>query len=198
MCDVRWLTATGTELARRAVSEIRELTSSARERAKILEQNPKRVPIPGYQWADHMSSSEVENMLGFQSWDSLRHISRERLPRHRENGHFFYLAGEVEASLLSERVERLWTLDRKDGTHQLLSETLFIAYARSFHAAHQINPLLVEPMSDSDLRVFITEQGRAKSAFERFNICEENGDFCRITSHQFRHWLNDLADCHLT
>ena len=25
-------------------------------------------------------------------------------------------------------------------------------------------------------------------------ICEDDGTPCRITTHQFRHWLNDLAD----
>lgn len=60
--DVRWLTATGAELAQKAITEIRGLTAQARERAKILEQNPNRVPIPGYQWADHMSRDEVANV----------------------------------------------------------------------------------------------------------------------------------------
>src|SRR5262249_42066754 len=59
MHEVRWLTATGAELARSAIAEIREITEPARERARILEQNPNRVPFPGYQGADHMSPNEV-------------------------------------------------------------------------------------------------------------------------------------------
>jgi hypothetical protein len=54
--------------------------------------------------------------------------------------------------------------------------------------------LLVEPLTASHLAIFMTGRSGMKSAFERFGICEENGAFCKITSHQFRHWLNDLAD----
>lgn len=49
-------------------------------------------------------------------------------------------------------------------------------------------------MASDHLEVFITGRERHQSAFERFNICEENGTFCKMTSHQFRHWLNDVAD----
>jgi hypothetical protein len=33
-----------------------------------------------------------------------------------------------------------------------------------------------------------------KSAFEMFGIREANGAFCRMTTHQLRHWLNHIAD----
>jgi hypothetical protein len=124
----------------------------------------------------------------------LEPIPKERLPHYQENRRAFYRASEVEAYLLSERVEHLWTLDRRDGTFQMLSETLFIVFARSFHSTSQANPLLVEPLSYSSLSSFMAGSTCQKSAFERFDIREETGDFCRITSHQFRHWLNDLAD----
>src|SRR5262249_25565530 len=122
------------------------------------------------------------------------HIPRDKLPRHQEGNAFFYRAGEVEAYLLTERVEHLWTLDRHDGTYQMLSESLFISFQNSFHAARQPSPLLVEPMTSCYLVEFMTGKKGAKSAFERFGICEENGTWCKMTSHQFRHWLNDLAD----
>ncbi len=48
--------------------------------------------------------------------------------------------------------------------------------------------LLVEPLRVGQLQRFLA------SVFERFNIREEDGSYCHITSHQFRHWLNDLAD----
>ncbi len=194
MYYVRWLTATGAELAQKAVTEIREITSPARERAKILEQDPKRVPIPGHQWADRLGRVEIAALFGVQHRNSLHNIPSSKLPRHREGGRTYYRVSDLESYLLSERVEQLWTLDRRDGTYQLLSETLFIAFAGSFHAAHLGNPLLVEPMGPDTLRHFTVGGGRKKSAFERFDIREEDGAFCKITSHQFRHWLNDLAD----
>ena len=69
MFDVRWLTATGADLARKAITEIRAITPQARERAKILEQNPSRVPLPGYDWSDQMSPKEVAKILGLKRDD---------------------------------------------------------------------------------------------------------------------------------
>ena len=41
---------------------------------------------------------------------------------------------------------------------------------------------------------FLSGRGEIRSAFERFDIREPDGSFCRVTSHQFRHWLNYIAD----
>lgn len=189
MLDVRWLTAIGAELAQKTILEIREITSPIRQRAKILEDNPHRVPIPGYQWNDHMSPDEVAYAIGLKNRFSVYRISPNKLCRHEKDGVFFYLASEVESYLLSERTDYLWTLDRRDGSYQMLSETLFIVFSKHFR-----NPLLVESMSRAHIMVFLAGRSDRKSAFERFNIREENGNFCKLISHQFRHWINDLAD----
>ncbi len=53
--------------------------------------------------------------------------------------------------------------------------------------------LLIEPLTVGYITDFLTGKPGAKSVFERFNIKEPDGSFCRITSHQFRHWLNTIA-----
>ena len=194
MLDVRWLTATGADLACEAITEIRAITAQVRERAKVLEQNPGRVPLPGYQWSDPMSPQEVAKILGLECATSAYGLPRDKVPLHQGNGKSFFRAGEVEAYLLSQRVPCLWTLDRKDGTYQMLSETLFIAFQRSFQSRYGANPLLVEPLKFGPLNSFLVGGGGTKSAFERFGLCEADGTFCKMTSHQFRHWLNDIAD----
>src|SRR5260370_36476580 len=66
MFAVRWLTAMGAELARQAVSEIRNITEAAHRRAQELEHSPHRVPIPGYHWAARMTPKEVARSTGFR------------------------------------------------------------------------------------------------------------------------------------
>jgi hypothetical protein len=46
----------------------------------------------------------------------------------------------------------------------------------------------------SQIANFITCKKNLKSAFERFGVREPNGAFCRMTTHQLRHWLNHIAD----
>jgi hypothetical protein len=187
MFAVRWLTATGADLARPAIAEIRSLTDTARGRAQELERTPHRVPIPGYHWAARMSAAEVSKAVGLLCLPS-------RIPRHSDGRGTFYRASEVEKYLLSLRVARLWTVDKRDGTFQMFSETLLVTFRHFFHPYHADSPLLVEPVVIQDISDFLSGRGEIRSVFERFDIREPDGSFCRVTSHQFRHWLNYIAD----
>jgi integrase len=169
MFAVRWLTTTGAELARQAVAEIRQITLPFRERARIL-------GLP---------------------YRSVNFIPHDKLPRHGGKRGYYYIAAEVERYLLSLRVEKLWTIDRRDGSHQMLSESLFIA-PRNFFSFRATLPLLIEPVSIQQTADFLSSRvsptGVIKSAFQRFDIHEANGEYCQISSHQLRHWLNTIAD----
>lgn len=192
--DVRWLPSVGAELARKAIAEIRDITVPFRKQAQILEQNPGKVPIPGFQWTDIIRPADLAEILGLSSKDSLSHISRDQLPRYQDTQAYFYRVFEVEAYLLSRRVGQLWTKDRRDGTYQMLSETLLIAPRNFFHAQKGTIPLLIEPINIQHISDFIGGRLGSRSAFARFNICEPDGSVCQMTTHQFRHWLNDIAD----
>ncbi len=193
MFAVRWLTPVGAELARQAIRQLRKITRGPRARARVLEQTPQRVPIPGIHWAARLTSAEVARILGFACRVSVFAIASDRLPRHKDQRGFYYHAFELEAYLRSLRGE-LWTVNRRDGTFQMLSETLLIAFRNAFHPGRVTNQLLVEPLRISQISDFITGKDGTKSAFERFGIREPNGAFSSMTSHQFRHWLNYIAD----
>jgi hypothetical protein len=195
MFEVRWLTPMGAELACQAIEEIREITRGFRQRARLLEKNPEKVPIPGHSRRDRVSPDEAAQMIGLQQAQSLHAPEYKELKRHRDGDRCFYRVAEIEAYLLSRRVEMLWTVDRRDGTYQMLSETLFIASQHFFRSARSDCPLLIEPVTDQHISDFISgRKGRPPSAFERFGITEPDGDFCRVRSHQLRHWLNTMAE----
>jgi hypothetical protein len=189
----RWLTPIGAELAQEAIGRIRKITHAARQRAKVLEHSPHRVPLPDIHWGTRMSRREVARVLGCNHL-SVFAIPGDKLVRHRDSNGTYYRAFEVEAYLRSLRVRQLWTIDLRDGTQQKLSESLFIAFRNFFHARRSACPLLVEPMILSQIADFITRRADMQSAFERFGIREPNGAFCRMTTHQLRHWLNHIAD----
>jgi hypothetical protein len=75
----------------------------------------------------------------------------------------------------------------------MLSETLLVIF-RNFFLSRSDCPLLVEPVAIQHIADFLSGRGEIRSVFERFDIREPDGSICRITSHQFRHWLNDVAD----
>ena len=193
-CAVRWLTPVGAQLAQKAIAEIREITADARERARVLEQHPDTVPLPGFTGTDAIRPTQLMQLFAVAGKPHVYGIPVDLLPRHRDTQGLFYRASEVEAYLRSLRVEHLWTLDRKDGSYQFLSETLLITFRHFFHAYKNTNRLLVEPLDIHYISAFLAPGHWHHSVFERFDIREEDGSFCKVTSHQFRHWLNDIAD----
>ncbi len=190
---VRWLTPIGAALAQEAIGRIRKITHAARQRAQVLENSPHRVPLPGFHWGARMTHGEIARVLGCNH-RSVFAIPRDRLIRHRDSKGTYFRAFEVEAYLRNLRVRQLWTVDRRDGTRQKLSESLFIAFRNFFHSTRSACPLLVEPVLLTQISDFITRKANMKSAFEKFGIREANGAFCRMTTHQLRHWLNHIAD----
>ena len=189
----RWLTPIGAELAQEAINRIRKITQAARQRAKVLEDSPHRVPLPGFHWGERMTRREVARVLGCNHL-SVFTIPRNMLIQHRDSSGIYYRAFEVEAYLRNLRVKQLWTIDRRDGTQQKLSQSLFVAFRNFFHLTRSACPLLVEPILLSQITDFVTSRGDMKSAFERFGIREPSGAACRMTTHQLRHWLNHIAD----
>jgi hypothetical protein len=176
------------------MAEIREITGPFRERARELEQNPDCVPIPGFSPADRMRTADVLRAMGLTNKDSISNIIRDGLARREDEDETYFRACEVEAYLYSKRVRHLWTVNRRDGTYQMLSETLLLAPRFFFKPSCGVNHLLVAPLGFQQLASFLGGNGITKSAFERFGIREDDGSYCQMNSHQFRHWLNTMAD----
>jgi integrase len=198
--DIRYLSPKQAELARHAVHRLRLLTAEVRRQAQVLEQDPSRVTLPGFTGNDRLTAVEIAQACGFKEGSSGQgYVSKLAKAGHfcrysDEAGNFYFVAKEIEAYLHSERVERLWTLDRKDGTYQMLSETLIIVFKNFFHTEKATNPLLVEPVNHAQISAFMSGKQSTQSVFERFEIRETEDTFCKVTAHQFRRWCATLAD----
>jgi len=191
---VRWLTPVQAELAQKAVAEIRQLTAAPRARAKVLEQRPDRVLIPGHHEDEWLTKKQLCLALGLPTQTSLPKVAGRQLPYRVAGKHFLYRVGDVEKRLLAWRTDPLWTMKTGSTTCQMLSETLLLAYRNFFHSRKATYPLLVEPLVYNHFKDFLAGRDQMTSIFQRFDICEADESPCRLTTHQFRHWLNDLAD----
>jgi len=76
----------------------------------------------------------------------------------------------------------------------MLSESLFVVFCDFFFPNRRTLPLFVEPVRKQQVNDFLASHGEGRSIFDRFDIREPDGSLCRMTTHQFRHWINDLAD----
>lgn len=190
---IRWLTPIQSELARDAISRIKSITAPYRERAKVLEANPNTVPIPDTTSAV-LPAHQVNSLLGFKSPEQIYQLRSAKLRRHKVHGRLFFFRSDLESYLFDRRVRRLWTVDRRNGLKQMLSETLLLAPKNFFHSNRATSNLLIEPIYAQNIGDFLAGKPGVKSAFECFGLTESDGTSCRMTSHQLRYWLNDIAD----
>lgn len=198
---VRWMTPKQAELAKVAIEEARSITAPARAQARILEAAPDRMPLPGFRWNALLRREEVARLLGMKA-ESVSAISLSKLPRKmvREgvSRHYEYRATDVASYIFSVRVPDLWMIDRRDGTKQKFSESLFVVFRNFMHRQRGTNPLLVESLTEQTVNDFLggrTERGEAvvRSAFERFGLADRTGAFFKLHTHQFRHWVTTKA-----
>jgi len=194
MLAVRWLTPLQAELAQEAIAEIRQLTVAARAQAKVLEAQPDRIILPGIEPEQCLSTKEICDLIGCSSITTIQKWCQAGLPHEYQGRKRLIRAQDLADYLYRQRRQFLWTIDRKDGTYQMLSETLFIIPRHFLRRGKGNIHLLIDPVVSQQVNDFLKSRGNMKSVFERFDIREEDGTVCAITSHQFRHWLNDLAD----
>jgi integrase len=198
---VRWLTHRQAELANSAVAEVRQLTKEARHRALILESRADIVPLPEVPADARLTPKQVAALLGCRLQSMMSHpltgVPRYKFSKRTKGERFYYKAIDVMTYLQSIRGP-LWVVDRRNGTRQLLSETLSIQFRNAGHATRGTNPLLVEPLREQTINDFLgrrTGKGRTivRSAFERYGMRNSRGDFFSMHSHQFRHWVTTKA-----
>ena len=196
---VRWMTPKQAELAKQAIYEVRKLTAEARRRARVLEAYPDRVVLPGTAANAILGRKELARLLGIDE-ASVTAIPSSKLPRQvaqRCGDHvvrYQYRAADVSRYLLNRR-SRLWTIDRRDGTRQKLSESLFIAFRNFFHRQRGTIPLLVDCITERSVSDFLGGRGNygAVSGFARFGLKDRDGKPFKLHTHQFRHWVTTKA-----
>jgi hypothetical protein len=194
---VKWISPTAEPVVRAAVQRIKDLTAEARQRAKILENNPDEVPLP----ADvanlpMITRQQLISLLDFEDGSHLSRLSCEKLPRQVIDGRIYYRIEDVKVFIFSKRVRELYTF-RCDSTVQMLSESLFVVFVNQsdFRRGSKCN-LLVEPIRAKSVSRFLSREINSSSssftAFSEFGLTEKERAL-KTTPHALRHWLTDVA-----
>ena len=193
--DVKWIPTVMVDVARSAIANICCHTAQARELARWLEKHPGRAWLPGSDLGPQQTytKAEVAEMFGMgpcaksgRQWLMIRGIDATgpnvRISRL-----------ELEMALKKEVVK---VADDRRGMK--LSDHLLLVHLNFHHSRKATNPCLLTLTRDQHLADFLggrsSTRGCTLSIFERFESPpEQDGSVMRMTSHQFRHWLNTLA-----
>lgn len=194
--DIKWIPTVMVDTAKQAIADIRRHTEPARQLARWLEENPGRawLPEPDLGPKQTYTKAEVAEMFGMgpnaksgRQWLAARGLLEVGVRDFRVRR-----AG-LEEALLREMVEVV-----PDRRNLKLSEHLFLVFRNFHHSDKATNTCLLSLTRDQHIGDFLSgrqsSRGCTLSVFERFNSPPQaDGTPMAMTSHQFRHWLNTLA-----
>lgn len=192
---IKWIPTVMVDVAKRAVTQIKRHTDDARRLARWLEEHPGRAWLPGPDEGTDQafSKAEVAEMFGMQDAKAGRQwlMGRGLLIVGTKN--FQVRRADLEAVLLAEMI----TVE-KDRRDLKLSQHLFLTFKHLHTDAKATNPCLLSMTRDQHISDFLagrkSDRGRTLSVFEKFGSPPlPDGSPMRMNSHQFRHWLNTLA-----
>lgn len=197
---VKWLIPSMTSIVKQAVRNIRSVTEEARRIAKWYELNPNQIYLApevihlrGQEW---LSMAEICKILGFakptsaNNWCNNNAIPKERLDEKK--GVSARLL-DVEAVVLAQLPDRFPFLDSATGLKY--SESLLVVLQNQLGAQRGTSKCMIEAVSINQINTGFGSRAvhGYQSIFTRFGFNEEDGSPITVTSHQFRHYLNTIA-----
>jgi hypothetical protein len=192
---VKWILPSWASVVKEAISRIKKITAEARRIAIWYEINPGRIYLSedreylrGQEW---LSLTEVAAVIGMKRISSASHwCSDHKIKRNISKQVKF---ADVQNAVLSMLPRRFPILEAETGLKY--SEALLICRKNEIDESKATYNCMIEPISINQINNGLgsqSAQGKS-SIYSRAGFCEPDGTPIRITTHQFRHYLNTLA-----
>lgn len=195
---VKWIVPSMVGVVKEAIGKIRTVTEDARNVARWYEDHPGQIFIePEFEYLrkqEWLSMREVGSILGFscrgvpRTWcegNEVETITKGRLVYARFK--------DVQKAVLAMLPAGFPILEQENGLKY--SDSLFVVRTNEWGAQKSLYRCMIEPISINQINCGLgsrTEHGQS-SIFSRFGFTEPDGSPIKITTHQFRHYLNTLA-----
>ena len=188
----KWIPSPMVDMAKRAIADIRRITQPARDTLAWMAANPGRARLPD-PW--HGRSDTEYGLHDIASMFALYGPDAARLFVKTMGGSF--IAGRSPA-----------TISRRDLDAALLSrqspvgrssvplrpeQYLFVMPRNWGHRARAVIPSIIDLVSDQQISDLVSGREGVETIFARYGFNNPDGSPITLTTHQFRHWLNTLA-----
>jgi hypothetical protein len=197
---VKWILPSMKGVVKEAIGKIRKVTEPARVVSRWYEENPDKIflssSLEELRTHDVISLAELREILwgdsgltkSVRDWCELNNIQLKN-DEHTQVVSF----SDVERAVLNMLPSMFPILNREVGLNY--SNSLMIVLKNTFRMNKPTYACVVEPVVEQQINDAMgarAEHGR-KSIFDAFNCTEPDGRPIAVTSHQFRHYLNTLA-----
>lgn len=198
---VKWLVPSMASVVEEALQKIRSATAEARRIAKWYEQHPGQLYLAidvahlrGREW---LSLTELAEILGIRdrgaanAWCKTAGVVTEKL---EGGGKKLYMRfKDVESAVLGMLPRGFPVLDNVTGLKY--SEALLIVRRNELGVQRGTYRCMIKAVGIGQINTGLgsrVEHGH-ESIFSRFGFAEPDGSHIVVKSHQFRHYLNTLA-----
>ena len=187
---IKWIPTPMVDVAKRAVRDITAITQPARDTLTWMATHPGRAKLPGA-WNEtdrhaRFDTAEIGEMFGLAG--PAQFVRTYKIPYVLENGRWLVDRADLETSLLSAQKK-----PSQSGL-PLRPEQYFFVMPRNWaHRTRGVISSIIDPVMDKQISDIICGRDGISTIFSRFGLTEEDGRPIEITTHQFRHWLNTLA-----
>ncbi len=197
---VKWIVRTMVEVVELALRNIRSVTDEARQVAKWYEVNPDRMYLRSN--VEHLRGNEKLSMrdAALILWgdaeanNSVTAFTRDnKIHTQRDGWRTFVNFRDIERVVLEMLPDGFPYLNREVGIKY--SEALFVALKNQLHDKRGTYTCVIDPVTVNQInsRLGARVKFGFESVFTRFGLTENDGAEIKISSHQFRHYLNTLA-----
>jgi hypothetical protein len=191
--EVRWIVATMEDVAREALGVILELTSEARRIAAWYEANPGRLYLPSdlteLRYQPLIPLGAADELLGLKSatW-----ASRNGVRLTSSDGVQGFAFEAFEAAVLTQLPDGFPLVETATGLSY--ADALFTVRHNEFRTDRGSSRCMIDRVRQQQISDCLGGRvDTAQSMFCRLGLADDNGSPLKITSHQFRHYLNTLA-----
>lgn len=195
---IKWVVPSMAEVVQEAIEKIRKVTDKARHIAKWYEGHPEQIFLGSefeyLRLQKTISMRELADVIGFvnigsaTSWCKQNSISVIGMGVSRS-----VRFDEVQKAVVGMLPTNFPLMDKETGLKY--SEALFVVCVNEFHFQRGTYNCMIEPISINQINTGLggrAEHGFA-SIFSRFGFTEPDGTPINVSTHQFRHYLNTLA-----
>lgn len=197
---VKWIIPSMADVVEEALGKIRRLTDEAREVARWYENNPTQLYLPPdiehfrkEEWLSMADIAEIVfadpvNRLSPREWCGNNRIPIKLCGR-KAHARF----ADVEAAVLRQLPRGFPIAEAK--TSLKYTDSLFVIQRNALHASRARIRCVIERMTDSHIQPRLGRKSNhgIQSIFDRCGFYEPDGSPIRVHTHQFRHYLNTLA-----
>jgi hypothetical protein len=187
-------------VARRAIANIRGLTDEARRIAKWYEEHPGQLYLPPalrhLRSQERLSIEEIGTILFVSPADPSNIASwcrRNKVRTIKDKRTLTADFADVERAVLAMLPRGFPVADAERGLKY--SEALCLVQRHALHPYKTTYRCMFYLLGQGDIanRLGARSATGVRSIFDRFGFVEEDGSPIHVRSHQFRHYLNTLA-----